>query len=776
MTVIPFPFRRTRSERAAEPDCALDQSAFLWTLGSLCRLHGKPFDASLIVEQHPPPHAFVQLRHAAESIDLEIERRPGGPQELAEHELPCIAWLRASAADVSQETDTSAPEVPTASADATSGDAREEPEPAPEPEASGNTDEAGEIAPKLVLVVRNHGGRLLYFHAGQDTPQYATPDESAALFEAVAYPVRPGEEPAPADEAETTSRKFGFRWFVPELLRYKRVWRDILIASLLIQVLGLSMPLFTQVIIDKVIVHKSMSTLYVIAIALVMFAIFTGVMTWVRQYLVLHTGNRVDAVLGARVFSHLFRLPLRYFENRPTGTLVARLEGVETIRNFISGAAVALLLDLPFLIIFLTVMFFYSWQLTLIVAGILTAIGVISLLVAGPLRRRLNEQFQLGARNQAFLTEYINGAETAKSLQMEPQMRERYGDYLSSYLGAGFRTRRLFNTYNVTANTLEQIQTLTVLCVGAWLVMTTTGMTVGMLVAFNMFASRLAQPVLRIVGLWQEFQQADVAVRRLGDIMDAPAEPYSLLPSRAPGGNGGITIEGLSFRYDEDRPPLYEDIDLSIEPGTAIAITGPSGCGKSTLAKLLQGFYRPEQGRILIDDRDIRQLAANELRAYFGVVPQETQLFSGTVYDNLQFANPRASFDQIVNACRAAEINETIEALPNGYQTELGERGAGLSGGQKQRLAIARALLKRPKILIFDESTSGLDEQTASRFARTVNRLKGSVTLIFITHQVPPGLELDRTVELIGQPARLQEVRPNSAIRSAATFEVPEAT
>jgi len=253
-------------------------------------------------------------------------------------------------------------------------------------------------------------------------------------------------------------------------------------------------------------------------------------------------------------------LPLKYFEQRPTGTLVARLEGVETIRNFLSGAAVTLVLDLPFLFIFLAVMFYYSWQLTLIVVGCLTAIALISLFVAGPLRRRLNEQFQLGARNQAFLTEYINGAETVKSLQMEPQMRQRFGDYLSSYLGAGFRTRSLFNTYNVAANTIEQVQMLTVLCVGAWIVMTTNALTVGMLVAFNMFASRLAQPVLRIVGLWQEFQQADVAVRRLGDIMDAPAEPYSLMPTRASGGQGPIRIEGLAFRYERDRPFLYENL------------------------------------------------------------------------------------------------------------------------------------------------------------------------------------------------------------------------
>lgn len=759
MTIIPFPGRH-RGARSTNEDEPLSRETFLWTLGSLCRLHRKPFDARLVLQQFPPPHSFARLRHAAEALGLEIERLAEPPNRLPAHRLPCIAWLC---------------EDPEPGVDAVEGQ-QGAPEPSPdglnEPKRDGAEPEPDQ---RLVLIVRNDDSGLIYFHAGEDTRRTVAADEAGGLFEPVAFSVRVQEEAAPADEADAKPRKFGFRWFVPELLRYKRVWRDILIASLFIQLLGLSMPLFTQVIIDKVIVHQTTSTLLVIATALVMFVVFTGVMTWVRQYLVLHTGNRVDAVLGARVFSHLFRLPLRYFEHRPTGTLVARLEGVETIRNFVTGAAVTLLLDLPFLVVFLAVMFFYSWQLTLIVLGILTAIGTMSLLIAPALRRRLNEQFQLGARNQAFLTEYISGAETVKSLQMEPQMRERYGDYLSSYLNAGFRTRRMFNTYNVFANTLEQVQMLTVLCVGAWIVMTTNTLTVGMLVAFNMFASRLAQPVMRIVGLWQEFQQASVAVRRLGDVMDAPAEPYSLLPSRTAGGEGRIEIQGLAFRYAEDRPFLYEALDLTVEPGTAIAITGPSGCGKSTLAKLLQGFYQPGDGQILIDGRDIRQLAANELRTYFGVVPQETQLFSGTIYDNLLIANPQAGFEQIVNTCRAAEIHETVEALSEGYQTKIGEHGAGLSGGQKQRLAIARALLKRPRILIFDEATSGLDAETAARFARTVNQFKGKVTLLFITHQLPQGLAIDRRLdlgELTASTATHRDSSRSDSERTPASMEV----
>jgi ATP-binding cassette, subfamily B, bacterial HlyB/CyaB len=256
--------------------------------------------------------------------------------------------------------------------------------------------------------------------------------------------------------------------------------------------------------------------------------------------------------------------------------------------------------------------------------------------------------------------------------------------------------------------------------------------------------------MLRIVGLWQQFQQANMSVLRLGDIMNAPSEPYSNLPSRVREAKGKIEIEDLSFRYGENLPYLYEGFRMTVQPGKVIAVMGPSGCGKSTLAKLLQGFYVPTGGQIKLDGNDIRYLSANELRQHFGVVPQETILFSGTIYDNLLMANPHASFEQTVHACRMAEIHHVIEALPQGYQTEIGERGVGLSGGQKQRIAIARALLKQPKILVFDEATSSLDSATAEHFAATINQLKGKVTMLFIAHALPKDLLVDEVVRIGG--------------------------
>ena len=603
------------------------------------------------------------------------------------------------------------------------------------------------------LIIQQTDETLTWVRPGQSAPETlsltAARAQSAPLLLLVAQTEPPtAPSPSEAEPAKAQKKPFGFAWFIPELLRHKAIWRDVLLASLAIQLVGLATPLFTQVIIDKVIAHHTQSTLVVLGVALVVFMLFTSGMSWLRQYLILHTGARIDAVLGERVMRHLLRLPLPYFEQRPTGTLVARLHGVETLREFVSGAAVSLLLDLPFLLIFLAVMFTYSWQLTLIALGILTLIVIASLIMVPTFRARLDQQFLLGARNQSFLTEYLAGMATVKSLQLEPDVDKRYGNYLAQYLSASFATRQMGNTYQVIASGLEQVMTLSILIIGAWMVMQNSGLTIGMLVAFQMFTGRLSQPVMRLVGLWQEFQQATIAVKRLGDILDMPQEPFILTPQRASGGVGQIKIQDLSFRYSTQHPWLYHNLNLAIPAGKLTVLTGPSGCGKSTLAKLMQGFYWPQEGQINLDGRDIRQLAANELRATFGVVPQETVLFSGTVYDNLIMAHPHARFDDLIAACQAAEIHEVIEALPQGYQTEIGERGTGLSGGQRQRIAIARALLKRPKVLIFDEAISNLDQQTAEQFAHTINRLKGKVTMIFITHQVPKGLQVDEVVNM----------------------------
>lgn len=718
----------------------LRKADWTWVLGSLCRLSRLPFDAALVQQQFPPPHCLLTLREAAHALGFTTSERSLVAADPATLTYPCVALLKAPGTDAATDhlaTHTSRTRLQL---------------------VERRLDLAAVVNARPALLL-NFDGRAVHYVGAEGAPGTVdvtaladTFEPTLVLFEVEATSAKLEEADVAASDAAKPA--FGFRWFIPELLKHKRIWRDVLLASVSIQLVGLAVPLCTQVVIDKVVVHQTQSTLIVIAAALVMFMLFSAVMTWLRQYLVLHTGNRIDAVLGSQIFRHLLRLPLPFFEHRTTGVLVARLQGVESIRQFVSGAAISLLLDLPFLLIFLAVMFFYSWQLSLIALGLLSVIAVMSVAVAPIFRARLNQQFLLGARNQSFVTEYVSGIATVKSLQMEPSLERKYGDNLAAYLGAAFSTKRIANTYNVIANAIEQTMTLAILMAGALLVMRNDGFTVGMLVAFQMFAGRMSQPLLRLVSLWQDFQQANVAVQRLGDLMGAPAEPYAVIPSRAASvGAGRIDLVGVSFRYSSHHPYLYRDLSFTLAPGRLTVLTGPSGSGKSTLAKLLLNFYQPEDGQVRLDGRDIRHLAANELRLAFGVVPQETVLFSGTVYDNLVMAHPHAGFEEVIEACKQAEIHATIEALPQGYQTTIGEHGIGLSGGQRQRLAIARALLKRPKILVFDEAVSNLDQATAEHFAHTVNRLKGKVTMLFITHHVPRGLLVDDLIDLGGERA-----------------------
>jgi subfamily B ATP-binding cassette protein HlyB/CyaB len=687
----------------------LARDDFFWGLGAACRLHRVPCDPRLLESHSPPPHTLVSFHEALASLDFKVALAPTACAAIPSLALPCFVVLRT-------------------------------------PDAK---------AFWLALCIGAAGGKISLLQPGATARQELASEEFARRYAGWSAQFAPAEQPVP-DPDKVEARSFGFRWFVPELLKHKRIWRDVLAASLALQLVGLATPLFTQVVIDKVVVHHTVNTLWAVGIALAVFMAFSAVMTWMRQYLVLHTGNRVDAVLGQTVFRHLFRLPMPYFEQRQTGVLVARLHGVEQIREFVSGAAVTLLLDCPFLFVFLAVMFWYSWLLTLIALGILLLVTALSLFVSPIFRTKLNNQFKVGARNTAFVTEYLAGMATVKSLQMEPILERRYGEQLAQYLAAGFETRQLANTYNTVANALEQIMTLGILVAGALLVMDSaarasvgaTTFTIGMLVAFQMFASRLSQPMLRLVGTWQQFQQARVAIKRLGDVMDMPTEPHTLASQRGSSAQAGrIEFQSVSFRYSERHPWLYRNLSLAIRPGQLTVLVGPSGCGKSTLAKLLLGFYSPIDGRILIDGQDTQHMAANELRANFGVVPQETMLFSGSVLENLQMASPHASFEQVVEACRMAEIHEVIEGLPQAYQAPLGEQGVGLSGGQRQRIAIARALLKRPKVLIFDEATSNLDQRTAESFAQTVNQLKGKVTMLFIAHNLPRGLQVDEVLQ-----------------------------
>ena len=676
-------------------------------LALLCQAHNLPHDSDLIAREIGASEAIETVVGVAGRIGFKARLKQCPATEMHGLPVPFLAWQKR----------------------------------APDDAAAPGT---GGVSP--ALVIRCDRERVLYLAAGQSTPTTTSIDDFARTHDGRVMLAKP-RFPA-ADTGAATG--FGFGWFFGQVKRYRRIVGEVLLASLAIQMIALLTPLITQAVIDKVIAHQSYNTLLVLAVAAGVFVLFNAGLNWIRQYLVLHTGNRIDGTLGSWSFEHLLNLPLRYFEHRPTGTLTARLQGIESIRSFLTGALITVVLDMPFMILFAVVMFYYSWELSLVAIGAALLIAGLSLGITPLLRRRLNAQFMAGARNQAFVTEYVSGIETVKSLQLEITLSQRYGDYLAAYLAKTFDARRLQNSYGTIAGALEQASMLAILFFGAYIAMTRPDFTIGMLVAFQMFASRISGPLLRLASLWQEFQQASIAVARLGDILNAPTEPRTLAPTRIDKGQRNIAFEKVSFRYDEKLPLLFESLDFEIEAGTCVAIIGPSGSGKSTLTKLLQGYWQPSAGRILIGGIDIAHRGTNELRRLLGVVPQETTLFSGTLYDNLQIADPHPSFDRIADACRYADIHDFIQQLPDGYQTRIGEHGVGLSGGQKQRVAIARALLKRAPILVFDEATANLDGLTAAHLARTINRLRGKATLIFIAHHLPENLKVDRVLRMGG--------------------------
>lgn len=621
-------------------------------------------------------------------------------------------------------------------------------------------DPAGACIPALVL--GRKGAEYLF--ASSEAPKPA-PMEREKLREVLDRPHAASPlyrfsiaEKLPQEELES----FGWRWFATAFFKRKSVVRDVLASSLFLQLIALLFPLATQAIVDKVIQNQAVNTLIAVGVGIGLFALFSAGLSWLRQKFLLRLANVVDGELAAEVLTHLFRLPLRYFEARATGVLINRIHGIERVREFFSGAFVLVALELPFMLIFLALMVSYSATLSAIVAAFVTVMVGVSFAVGPKLRKKINTQSQLGAKVQGYLTEHVAATETLKSLQMEPQAVARFQNMNRAYLDASLSTRELSNGYGTFMSFMEQTLNATVLCVGAYIAMGSPALdgsssggssasdqlTIGMLVAFQMFAQRVVQPLLKLSGTWQELQQVRVAVQLLGDVMNTPTEHYSGIATSTKAARGRLTVEGLGFRYSPDRPLLYSGLNFTIEPGEVVLITGPSGSGKSTLAKILLGLYPDYTGTVKVDERSTRSMTANEIRKFFGVVPQETVLFSGTITENLLNAAPHASFEQAVEACKWSGVHVDLANLPSGYETEIGERGIGLSGGQKQRIGIARALLRQPKLFLFDEATSSLDASSAEHIAETVNRMRGKSTVLFISHNVPVNLKFDRHIDL----------------------------
>jgi ATP-binding cassette, subfamily B, bacterial HlyB/CyaB len=539
---------------------------------------------------------------------------------------------------------------------------------------------------------------------------------------------------------------FDFGWFVPAILKYKHFFSEVLAASFFLQLFALITPLFFQVVIDKVLVHKGLTTLDVLAIGLLGVSLFEVVLGGLRTYLFTHTTNRVDVALGAKLFKHLLALPIGYFEARRVGDSVARVRELENIRNFLTGSALTLVIDLFFTIVFFVVMYYYSPTLTYVVLGAIPFYVALSAWITPILRKRLDEKFNRGAENQAFLVESITGVETLKSMAVEPQMQRRWEEQLAGYVGASFRSANLGNIASQTAGFINKVTVVLILWIGATLVMKGE-LSVGQLIAFNMLAGRVSGPILRLVQLWQDFQQAGISVKRLGDILNTPTEP-GFNPGRAtlPNLKGGIRFNGVTFRYQPGRPEVLRNIELEVKPGAVIGIVGRSGSGKSTLTKLIQRLYVPESGRVLIDGIDLALIEPAWLRRQVGVVLQENYLFNRSVRDNIALSNHGAPIEQIIEASQLAGAHEFILELPEGYDSQVGERGSNLSGGQRQRIAIARALMTNPRILILDEATSALDYESERIIQSNMKRICNNRTVFVIAHRLSAVRNSDRII------------------------------
>jgi subfamily B ATP-binding cassette protein HlyB/CyaB len=544
------------------------------------------------------------------------------------------------------------------------------------------------------------------------------------------------------------ARRFDITWFLGAIHKYRRLLTEVLVASFFLQLFALVSPLFFQVVIDKVLVHRSMSTLDVLVIGLVAIALFETILGILRTYMFAHTTNRIDVELGARLFQHLLALPIAYFQARRVGDSVARVRELENIRNFLTSSALTLVIDLFFTFIFLAVMYFYSPLLTGIVLASFPFYIAISAAATPLFRQRLNDKFQRGAENQAFLVESVAGAETLKAMAVEPQMQRRWEEQLAGYVAASFRVISLGNTASQTVQFISKLVTAGILYYGAKLVID-GDLTVGELVAFNILAGRVNAPVLRLAQIWQDFHQARLSVARLGDILNTPTEPvYN--PGRAalPAIRGDVTLEHVTFRYRIDGPEVLHDISLNVPAGQVVGIVGPSGSGKSTLAKLIQRLYVPESGRVLVDGTDLAQIDPAWLRRQIGVVLQENVLFNRSVRDNIALADPAIPMERVIAAATLAGAHEFILELPEGYDTIVEERGSSLSGGQRQRIAIARALITDPRILIFDEATSALDYESERVIQSNMTRIANGRTVFIIAHRLSTLRVADRVITI----------------------------
>ena len=580
----------------------------------------------------------------------------------------------------------------------------------------------------FVVLMKHNDKQVLVFSLEQKRPVVVPLEEFQQQWDGVVFLM------SPKLKLNKLPKRFNLQWFLPVFWKFKRFFYEVLAASCLLQIFTLITPLFTQVIIDKVLVHKGLSTLDVLMSGLIVIAVFQMVLGYLRTYIFTVLTNKVDVVLGSRLYNHIVSLPLRYFESRRVGETVARVKELETIRSFVSGSSLVLIIDTAFCFIFIIAMFWYSPLLCLVAIALIPFMVLLNLVATPIYRKRIQTKFEANAESQSFLVESVTGASTVKALALEQKFSRRWEDLLGHYVNTSFAVNNAANVANSLGGFLQHLSTLLILWVGAHQVMAGK-LSVGQLVAFQMLAGQVSGPVLRLVSVWQQFQQTRISIDRIGDIMNLPKESEGR-GEMSPIRQGEIFFEKVSFRYNHDEPQVVKNINIKLAPGVMVGIVGPSGSGKSTLVKLLQRMYDLEDGRIFVDNIDISKYNPAAYRRQIGTVLQENYLFCGTVRENIAIGRPGATMEEVERAARMSGAHDFIVQMKAGYDTIIGERGDSLSGGQRQKIAISRAMLVNPRILIFDEATSALDALSEKDVLNAIQKVRQGRTVLMIAHRL----------------------------------------
>ena len=562
---------------------------------------------------------------------------------------------------------------------------------------------------------------------------------------------------------------FGLRWFVPEILKQKVAFRDIAIAALALHLLALASPIFFQLVIDKVLVHQSVSTLWALSVGIVIALAFESIFGFLRQLLTLVATNKIDMRLTRRTFAHLLSLPIDYFETTSAGVVVRHMQQLERIRQFLTGRMFFTALDATALLVFLPLLFTYSIKLASITLLFTVIIGAVVAALVPTFQKRLHDLYAAEGKRQALLVETIHGMRTVKALAIEPAQRRTWDQRSAEAIASHFKVGKLSITANAITGFLEKLMPVAIIVIGAQDVFDQT-LTVGALIAFQMISGRVVSPLVQIVSLVNEYQETALSVKMLGEVMNRPPEGRGGAGGLRPQLKGEISFEDVTFRYPGASATALDRARFTIAAGTVVGIVGRSGSGKTTLTKLIQGLYRVEEGVVRFDGTDAREIDLSHLRRQIGVVLQENFLFRGTVRENIATTRPDAAFEEIVAAAEAAGADEFIERLPQGYDTMLEENASNLSGGQKQRLSIARALLSRPRILILDEAASALDPESESIFIRNLSRIAIGRTVVMISHRLSTLVNADAI--LVMRQGQLEDAgRHEELLQRSPTYQ-----